>query len=86
MGTSSGLTGALIWNGTPEKRMGAFESTEDRIGAERWDLGMSGEVSRGCASGIGMIVCGPSRGGKCETRGVLGGGRESENSEASVLS
>lgn len=31
---------------------------------------------------IGIVVCGPSRGGKWETKGVLGGGRDNENSAA----
>ena len=36
-----------------------------------------------CETGTGTTSCGPSRGGKCEIRGVLGGGTESENSDAS---
>lgn len=36
-----------------------------------------------CVTGMGMTSRGPSRGGKCEIRGVFGGGTERENSDAS---
>lgn len=43
-------------------------------------------VSRGCSEGTGMGITlgGVSRSGKCEMRGVPGGGRTRENSEARV--
>ena len=42
-------------------------------------------VTKGASAGreMGMIVGGESRRGKCERRGVCGGGRMRENSDAS---
>jgi len=39
-------------------------------------------IGSDCGIGIGMMVAGVSRFGKCETRGVPGGGSTKENSEA----
>lgn len=50
-----------------------------RTGAGRSSLGR--EASTGGME-IGIVVCGPSLGGKWETKGVFGGGSDSENSAA----
>ena len=54
--------------GTPENQIVEFAETMPEEGAE---------------TGTGTSVCGCAREGKCETRGVCGGGRTRENSAAS---